>query len=729
MKKLLYILNQRMPTEKAYGIQVANMCSAFAAQGCAVELVIPARNTRLKDNLYSYYGVPETFAVRRISTLDFYLPGILDRLAFLGKQWLSAWKLVRHALEQKPDIIYTRDESVAWLASWTIRKLCFEAHTFSRNRMLVYRRLRKLGVRVIVINNALKREFEKIGMLSELILVSPDGVDISKFDIPITQEAARQKVELPLTDKIVMYTGHLFPWKGANVLAQAAREFPGVLFVFVGGMPVDVENFRKQFGGQPNIRIIGQRPYTQIPYYLKAADVLVLPNTSGEAISKSYTSPLKLFEYMASNRPIVASDLSSIREVLNEQNAYIVKPDDPCTLANGIRQALSDSDSVKLTKKARSDVEQYTWSIRAAGVISFLLRKHIVILTLDTDPKGGYGRYASELASGISQNGYDILFLKERGSGQSGVVCLKRRFGMFLSAWKVRKYFRQADIVHALDVYPYGIIAWLGNIFLNRPLVLTLQGTYSITPFYNPKTRWLACHALQAAQYRIAISQFTKKSVQNITATEDIEVINHGIDLGRFERQRKSSDKKFILSVGALKPRKGYHIAIPAFALAKEKVPDLEYIIVGDQQDQSYYQKLRALVQELRIFEAVCFKSHITDQELADLYAQAYLFLLPSINYSHHIEGFGLVFLEAAAAGLPVIGTLGNGIEDAVHNGVNGLLVEQGDINQTAQAIVNIVGDPDRWQKMSAASYAWARQHDLSQVLARYDTVYRQLLS
>ena len=247
MKKLVFILNQRMPTEKAYGIQVANMCGAFAAQGLEVELVIPTRNTRSEDDFYAYYGVAKTFVVHRISTLDFYLPGILDRLAFLGKQWLSAWKLVRYALEQKPDIIYTRDESVAWLASWTTRKLCFEAHTFSRNRMLVYRRLRKLGVRVIVINNALKREFEKIGMLSELILVSPDGVDISKFDIPITQEAARQKVELPLTDKIVMYTGHLFPWKGANVLAQAAREFPGVLFVFVGGMPVDVENFRKQF--------------------------------------------------------------------------------------------------------------------------------------------------------------------------------------------------------------------------------------------------------------------------------------------------------------------------------------------------------------------------------------------------------------------------------------------------------------------------------------------------
>ena len=145
-------------------------------------------------------------------------------------------------------------------------------------------------------------------------------------------------------------------------------------FVFVGGMKNDLIRFsllirQKQLN---NVLLVGQRPHAEIPYYLKAADVLVLPNSATEKISSHYTSPMKLFEYMASGTPIVASDLPSIREVLNWQNATLVRPDDPKDLARGIEAVLKNKKwADKIAKKAKIDSVGYDWSKRVKDIKIF----------------------------------------------------------------------------------------------------------------------------------------------------------------------------------------------------------------------------------------------------------------------------------------------------------------------------------------------------------------------
>ncbi|MCG2808867.1 MAG: glycosyltransferase, partial [Candidatus Portnoybacteria bacterium] len=122
-----------------------------------------------------------------------------------------------------------------------------------------------------------------------------------------------------------------------------------------------------------NILILGHRPYSEIPYYLKAADVLVLPNSGKEEISKSWTSPMKMFEYMASQRPIVASDLISLREILNENNAVLVEPDNSRALAEGIMSALKKDDfSAKILIEAWQNVQKYTWTERVKNILLFI---------------------------------------------------------------------------------------------------------------------------------------------------------------------------------------------------------------------------------------------------------------------------------------------------------------------------------------------------------------------
>lgn len=227
---------------------------------------------------------------------------------------------------------------------------------------------------MVVITQKLKDSFVKSGIPSKNILVAPDGVDFEMFDIQLSKERAREKLGLPQDKKIILYTGHLYKWKGIDVLTEAAGKLDkGTLVYLVGGMEKDIQKLKNK---ESAAKIVGHRPYDEMPVWLKAADVLVLPNSSKEEISKNWTSPMKLFEYMSAKRPIVASNLPSVREILGEKNSLLVEPDDPAALAEGINKVLSDpAFSERVSAEAFKDVQGYTWPERVKNILSFFSAK------------------------------------------------------------------------------------------------------------------------------------------------------------------------------------------------------------------------------------------------------------------------------------------------------------------------------------------------------------------
>lgn len=335
----------------------------------------------------------------------------------------------------------------------------------------------------------------------------------------------------------------------------------------------------------------------------------------------------------------------------------------------------------------------------------------ICYLIENINSRHGGGRYAGDLILAVKKNGYDVVIVE---------------VNTILDAVKARKYCKECDIVHAIDGYPYGAVAALANIGLNKKLIITVQGTYAIAPLYNFATGRLLKWVYKKADKVIAISQYTRDEVLKKVNLKNIEIINHGIDFEEFYKTPVKSEEKFILSIGALKHRKGYHISIPAFAMAKKEIPGLKYKIVGSQKDKVYFDELKKIVAQYGVEKDIEFLSDLSDESRNDLYRKAKLFILTSVNENHHFEGFGLVFLEAAATGLPVIGTLNNGIEDAVKDGYNGLLVSQNDIGATASAIVKIMRDEKIRDKFSHNSLGWARDHDWSEVILKYLKVYKQ---
>lgn len=370
--KLIYIVNARIPTEKAHGIQIMKMCEAFAGGGNSVELITPRRINWIKKNPFEYYGVEKNFKIKKLPCLDLI---ILDKyIGHLGL-WVESITfflfLLPDILFKKADIIYTRDKFFLPLALFK-KNLIFEAHAFPKNYFLCHLFLKKLKG-TVVITQKLKGVFVEKGIDEDKISAAPDAVDFEKFQIPNSKTQIREKLRLPQNKKVVLYTGHLYEWKGAQILAEASQFLPeNVEVYFVGGTKEDIKRFKIQ-SSRFKIQIIGHRPHAEIPCWLKAADILVLPNTAKEEISKYWTSPLKLFEYMASKRPIIASDLSSIREILNEDNAILVEPDNPEALAKGVKKVLQNPEfSAKISNQAFQDVKEHTWQKRAKNILNFI---------------------------------------------------------------------------------------------------------------------------------------------------------------------------------------------------------------------------------------------------------------------------------------------------------------------------------------------------------------------
>ena len=358
--KLVYLANIGIPIDWAHSIQVMKMCEVFAILGFNVELVVPNRYTGINDDPYVYYGVQKNFKITKIPCID--IGKGSDRAIVYWLRLISFFILAKfYLLFKHTDLLYTR-EPFAYLF---FNSFILELHNIPKVIKRKYIKIWQKAKCLVVITNAIKNKLIEVGISKDKILVAPDGVPLEAFDIPITKNEAREKLGLPEKKKIIMYTGSDIHWKGLSVLQNVSKELSDdYLVVFVGN--IKGKNNDKEF-------FPGFQPYTKIPLWLKSADVLILTGNPNEDISKYYTSPLKMFEYMASGRPIIASDLPSFREMLSEKNCLFVKDNKTEAFANAVKVFIDNSSfSDTITRQALEDVKEYTWKKRAENILNFI---------------------------------------------------------------------------------------------------------------------------------------------------------------------------------------------------------------------------------------------------------------------------------------------------------------------------------------------------------------------
>ena len=373
--KLVYLANIGLPAEWAHEIQIMKMCEAFALGGLEIELIVPRRRFfKTKENIFIHYGIEEKFKIIKLPCLDI-SPGSPNNFIFLIRLFSFLIFAKIYLIFKKYDILYTREHHVGFF----FKKINLEIHSLPKKVKDWHKKIWRRAKNLIVLTSLIKNELVELGVPEEKILIAADAVDLKEFDIKISKETARKKLSLPLDRKIIVYTGsfYLRDWKGINVLLDSVKYFSDdYLFVLIGGEEGEIDKIKISYPFD-NILLIPRRPHKEIPFYLEAADVLVLPNKKGEEISEKYTSPMKMFEYMASGRPVVASSLLSIREILSDNNAVLVEPNNPMALAEGIKKTLQNTElSDKISKQSFYDVQNYTWGKRVEKIINFIQQKN-----------------------------------------------------------------------------------------------------------------------------------------------------------------------------------------------------------------------------------------------------------------------------------------------------------------------------------------------------------------
>ena len=382
---ILYLADIRFPLERANGIQTMETCWALAARGHHVTLVVRPDTHSPPRDPFAYYGLPPRSELRieRTPRSVLSLPAAGRRVGYLT--FAAGATLGASAV----DLVMTRDLGVASLLLRlpTRTPIVYESHGYAPDVATALptmlstatppspAKLARLAGRearvwrsapgYVTITAGLANELQRRFGARDLLAVVPDGVRIVDDTVPPPFVAgARQR-------PVVCYAGHLYAWKGVDVLLQALTDVPEVDAVIVGGhdKEPDLERMRalaSTSGLGQRVTFTGLVAPGDVAARLAAADILALPNPAS-AISTHATSPLKLFEYMAAGRAIVASDLPSIREVLSHDvNALLVAPGDATALASAIGRLADDAAlRTRLGEAARRAVRDYTWARRA----------------------------------------------------------------------------------------------------------------------------------------------------------------------------------------------------------------------------------------------------------------------------------------------------------------------------------------------------------------------------
>lgn len=271
------------------------------------------------------------------------------------------------------------------------------------------------------------------------------------------------------------------------------------------------------------------------------------------------------------------------------------------------------------------------------------------------------------------------------------------------------------DAVHAGRVLPEGLVGWLVARLTRRPLVIYSHGE-ELTTWRRALKRRAMVWIYRHCDLVIANSEFTRDELLKLgVAPERVALLNPGVDVHRFRPGLRCDDLKaglgmvagerLIVSVGRLSRRKGFDQVIRTLPLLQRQGVSVRYALIGIGEDLEY---LRKLAVESGVAERVHFVGHVSSDDLPRWYNAADVMAMPNREIDGDTEGFGMVFLEAAACAKPTVAGLAGGTGAAVIDGVTGLRVDGASPDAVAMALARVLADPALATAMGENGYARA---------------------
>jgi glycosyltransferase involved in cell wall biosynthesis len=364
---------------------------------------------------------------------------------------------------------------------------------------------------------------------------------------------------------------------------------------------------------------------------------------------------------------------------------------------------------------------------------------HIGLLTADLTHRHGWGSYSLSLIEALRSAGVKVTVIASRNTPQ--IVGLEVApllpaidprepnlvLKMMTLAPRLHPLLSDCDVIHA-TIEPFAPLgAWLAG---KRPLFHTGHGSY----VRISRQRGFPANRLYAWALRrgtlVCVSHYTAKIAAETLPGLRTAVVNNGVDASRFADLPPLNEPKrglTVLSVGAIKARKGTLELARAMARVREQIPDVQCVIIGSlTMEPNYAERVQTEIAALKLGDCVQMPGYVPEKTLLAWYGAADVFVLPSMNDGWKFEGYGLSLIEASAAGLPVIGTTDCGAEDAVDDGLTGLLVSQSNIaDELPRAIIELLSDPQRAAQMGAAGRRKAAAQTWTRVAAQMIDLYR----
>jgi len=376
IQSMIYVSTGNLPSEIAHSVQIAKMAQAFSKEINKFELLtsgdIISFIKGMDHNFQEWYGLNSAFKLVRLP-IKLKLEYPLANNYYLPKGFLKL--AIFYTLLKFPDLVYTRTAAFVEIMLKIGYPVIWEFHepidssspykSFLTDKSLIG---------IVTTLPQIAETYLKQGLPSEKLFIAPNAADLSNFEPYQNKSVARQKISIPLNTKLVVYSGHLYDYKGIPTILETAKMVSDCQFLLVGGWKEDIKKI-KQICEQTNLNnvsIIGHVKHSELASYLYAADILILPTSQYWNLANA-TCPLKLFDYMAVKRPIVASALPTIMTILSDQqNAILAEPDNGLSFEKALKTLFQNpSLGEKIAERAFLDVQKMTWANRAKNILNF----------------------------------------------------------------------------------------------------------------------------------------------------------------------------------------------------------------------------------------------------------------------------------------------------------------------------------------------------------------------
>lgn len=335
---------------EAHAVNTVKMAEGFTACGCHARLILGRAQDGTPPDQLRLFGLRQPLPLTTVDNRNHH-------------GWLFALQCLPRLLAHRPDLVFARNYAVPALGSGLGLPVVMETHAHVGDRTPWLLNACRAGRRrafklCVTISEALADYYCDLGMPREKLLVLPTGVNVDAFRPP------EQLPDNPYgeTGFHAVYVGHLYDYKGIPTILDAAGLAPEITFHLIGGSPEDYARTEAAARDRAlgNVVLHGHKGQSELGRYLWHADALLLP-PSARHPSARWTSPVKLGEYLASGRPVVATDIPALRAWLDDRVVGFVAPDDGAALAAGVR-AVRDQPSAARARTVAGFSLARTWS-------------------------------------------------------------------------------------------------------------------------------------------------------------------------------------------------------------------------------------------------------------------------------------------------------------------------------------------------------------------------------